>query len=85
MVWSLKGFITALDKVSVKAIEFHVNNGDFESWAENSLNDKKLASELRELKESKEKGEKLRKTIIDYAKKRYAKLSKQLHDASGLL
>ena len=32
MAWSLKGFIKALGEVDAKAIEFHIENGDFESW-----------------------------------------------------
>ena len=47
MVWSLKGFIKALEEVNAKAIEFHVYNGDFESWAQSSLKDQKLASKLQ--------------------------------------
>ena len=67
MAWSLKGFIKALKEVNIKAIEFHVGNGDFESWAQSSLKDKKLASKIKELKASREKGEKLRKAIVDSA------------------
>ena len=32
MAWSLKGFMKASQEVDAKAIEFHVSNGDFESW-----------------------------------------------------
>ena len=53
MAWSLKGFIKALKEVNIEAIEFHVGNGDFESWAKSSLKDKKLASELKEFKDFK--------------------------------
>ena len=69
MAWSLKGFIKALKEVNVKAIEFHVGNGDFESWAKSSLKDKKLASKIKEFKASKETGEKLRKAIVDVSNK----------------
>ena len=37
MAWSLKGFIKAIKAVDVKALEFHIGNGDFESWAKYSL------------------------------------------------
>jgi alpha-amylase len=84
MAWSLKGFIKAVNEVNVEAIEFHVGNGDFESWAKSSLKDKKLASELKELKASKETGEKLRKAIVDSATKRYTAQSKALQDATQL-
>jgi alpha-amylase len=82
MVWSLKGFIKALNEVNAKAIKFHTENGDFESWAQNSLRDQKLASQLKELKDSKEKGEKLRETILNLAEKRYTSLNKQTQDAT---
>ena len=50
----------------------------------NSLKDQKLASQIKELKDSKEKGEKLRETMLDFAKKRYATLNKQTQDATKL-
>ena len=84
MAWSLKGFIKAIEEVNLKAIEFHVCNGDFESWAKNSLKDQKLASTFKEIKDSEEKGEKLRKTIVNFAEKRYTVLNKQMQDATKL-
>jgi alpha-amylase len=84
MVWSLKGFIKAIDEVPAEAIEFHTENGDFESWTQYSLKDEKFASEFKELKDSKVKGEKLRNTISVFAKKRYKTLSKQAQDATEL-
>ena len=84
MAWSLKGFISALGEVKVKVVEFHVGNGDFESWAQNSLKDDELATKLKELRESTEKGEQLRKKIINFAKKRYLTLSKQTQAATRL-
>ena len=69
MAWSLKGFVKALQEVNVKAIEFHVGNGDFESWAKSSLKDQKLAAKLKELTISEQKGEKLRKALVDISKK----------------
>jgi len=82
MTWSLKGLITALKEVNIKAVEFHASNGDFESWAQNSLKDEKLASEFKKIKSSEEKGEKLRIEIVDATKKRYAVLIKELQDAT---
>jgi alpha-amylase len=82
--WSLKGFTDALKEVPVKAIEFHVYNGDFESWAQSSLKDKNLASKLKELKASGEKGEKLRKAIIEETTKRFIAQSKALQGAAQL-
>ncbi len=84
MVWSLKGFIKAIKEVNPEAIEFHNQNGDFESWAQNSLKDQKLASQMTKLKDSEEKGEELRQTIVDFAKKRYDTLNKQAQEATKL-
>ena len=82
MVWSLKGFVKALSEVSADAVEFHVSNGDFERWVEGSLKDPKLASQIKALKRSKEKGESLRGTVLDLAKKRYETLSKHAQEAT---
>ena len=84
MAWGLKGFVKALQAVNVKAIEFHIGNGDFESWAKSSLKDQKLAAKLNEIAVSEQKGEKLRKTLVDIAKKRYIAQSKELQDATQL-
>ncbi len=84
MAWSLKGFVTALKKVSVESIEFHVGNGDFVSWAKNSLKDKELAADLKKIKSAKLTEKELKKQIIDIAKNRYATLSKQMQKATKL-
>jgi hypothetical protein len=84
MAWSLKGFLKALKEVNAKAIEFHACNGDFESWAQNSLKDQKLASKFKEIQDSQEKGEKLRKTLVNAAERRYTTLSKQVQEATQL-
>lgn len=83
MAWSLKGFIKALDSINIKALEFHLANGDFESWAASSLRDHKLAAEIKALK-SEEEGEKLRKALVSVAKRRFTKLSKEALDATQL-
>jgi alpha-amylase len=84
MAWSLRGFIKALEKVDVAAVEFHLKNGDFQSWAEYSLKDPPLAAQIKALKTSDKKGEKLRKALIAATKKRYATQSKQVMDATRL-
>jgi alpha-amylase len=84
MSWSLKGFIKALLTVDLKAIEFHNRRGDFERWAEHSLQDKALARQLKEIRASKLKGEVLRKALLDAAKKRFEKLSAQVQAAVKL-
>ena len=84
MAWSLKGFAKTLEKIDLKAVEFHLGNGDFESWAKCSLKDVKLALKLGKIKATMEKGEKLRNTIIDTVNKRYNELRKQTLEATQL-
>jgi alpha-amylase len=84
MAWSLKGFIKAIKEVNAKSVEFHVYNGDFESWMKYSLKDQKLALKLKELRSSKEKGESLRDAIFDFAKNRYNAVIKQTQDVTQL-
>ncbi|MEM3731832.1 MAG: DUF5752 family protein, partial [Candidatus Bathyarchaeia archaeon] len=63
MAWSLKGFLKAVKEVDTKSLEFHNNRGDFEKWAEKSLQDKVLAEQLRKLKSPEIKEEQLRKSL----------------------
>ncbi len=84
MAWSLKGFVEALETVCTEALDFHIVNSDFESWAAGSLMDKKFAAQIKEIKASQVKGEKLRKALVVAAKKRYTALSKQLQEATRL-
>ena len=82
MAWSLKGFVSALKTVDSKALEFHVRRGDFEPWAEHSMQDKVLSCALG--KAGKLKGEALRKALVDAAAKRFDELSKQTQAATRL-
>jgi alpha-amylase len=82
VAWSLKGFIDAVSKVDIKALEFHVGNGDFESWVKSSLKDEKLASQIKALEAK--KGEMLRKSLVATAKKRFSTQSKAALEATQL-
>jgi len=84
MSWSLKGVIKALKTVDIKAVEFHNRRGDFEGWAEHSLQDEPLSRQLEKIRNSKRNGEALRKMIISAAKKRFKKLSEQVQAAVKL-
>jgi len=75
MSWSLKGFVKALQTVDVKSLEFHDGKGDFEPWAEHSLQDNVLSRALRNVKGMNLRGEDLRKALVDAAGKRFDKLS----------
>ncbi len=82
--WSLKGFIKALKTVDIKAVEFHNRRGDFEGWAEHSLQDEVLSRQLENIRTKKQKGETLRKTIINATKKRFNELNKEVQTAVRL-
>jgi alpha-amylase len=81
MAWSLKGFVKALQEVSIKSVEFHNRRRDFEKWAKISLLDDTFAKELKEVRLSKLKGEKLRRSIVKVARERLKKLSQQMQAA----
>jgi alpha-amylase len=82
--WSLKGFVKALQTVDLKAVEFHNRRGDFESWAEHSLQDAVLSQQLKKTRTAKLKGEPLRKALITITEKRFNELSKQVQTATRL-
>ena len=84
MSWSLKGFWETLRTVDVKAVEFHNRRGDFESWAQQSLQDKALACQLKEIRTKKLKGEVLRKAVVDAVEKRFKEVSAQIQSATKL-
>jgi len=83
IVWSLKGFTSALRKVSAKSLEFHNSRGDFERWAEISLHDSKLAKQLRRIRLSQVKPDDLRKSMIEAAEKRFNEVSRRTRAATG--
>jgi methionine synthase II (cobalamin-independent) len=82
MAWSLKGFKQALQKISIKSLEFHNSRGDFEKWAEISLRDKTLTEKLKKIRTSKTEGETLRKSLIKAATERFDELNKQIQTAT---
>ncbi len=77
VAWSLKEFAKALRKISIKSLEFHTSRGDFEKWAEKSLQDKILTEKLKSIRLSKVKRETLRKSLIKAVKERFDELSKE--------
>ncbi len=84
MAWSLKGFVSGLEVVDVKAVNFHVSNGDFESWARFSLRDPKLADSIKTLKKTKQTSEELRNNLLAVAKKRFVSQVKEVNEATQL-
>lgn len=84
LAWSLRGFVKALKKVDSRAVDFHNMQGDFESWVDQSLQDKVLARQLGIIRRSNLKGEELRKAVIDVGRQRFKKLSSQVQAATKI-
>jgi alpha-amylase len=82
MAWSLSGFIKAAQTVEIKALEFHTENGDFESWIRGSLKDDDLADKIHEITVSKKKKDTLRQAIVGAAKRRYKILIEKTQEAT---
>ena len=84
MVWSLKGFMNAINKVDIKSIEFHNQRDDFRSWVKHSFKDKKLSDCLKDIRKQKIKGKKLRAKIFNKISKRFEELQSYSKDALHL-
>jgi len=82
MAWSLKGFAQALQAVSIESLKFHNKRGDFEKWAEVSLQDDALAKQLREVRLSRVKIKELRKAMVKVVEERHRDLSRQTQVAT---
>ncbi|MEM3536185.1 MAG: glycoside hydrolase family 57 protein [Candidatus Bathyarchaeia archaeon] len=78
MAWSLKGLERTFQKVDIKSLEFHNSRGDFEKWAEKSLQDKPLTDKLKKVRSLKLHGEPLRTALIKAVKERFVELSRQV-------
>jgi alpha-amylase len=78
MTWSLKGFLKALETVDTKVLEFHNRRGDFESWAQYSLQDDSLSGQLKKIRTEKPKGEPLRKRMVAAVGERFSEASQQV-------
>jgi hypothetical protein len=85
MTWSLKGLAAALRTVGTKTIEFHNVRGDFQSWAEHSLQDEALSQQFGRIGLSKLEGENLREALVKVAETRFRTSSKQVQKATRLL
>jgi alpha-amylase len=81
--WSLRGFVKALQDVSIRSVEFHSKRGDYEEWAEKSLHDKALSERLDKERYSKLKGEPLREAIVNDAKKASDRLTAEMRSTTG--
>jgi alpha-amylase len=82
MTWTLKGFTKAIQKISLKSIEFHNKRKDFEKWASKALHDKTLQAQLKKIRTSNINGEALRKELTETLKERINNLTAELQSAT---
>jgi alpha-amylase len=82
MTWTLKGFTDAIQKATIKSIEFHNKRKDFQRWAAKALHDKTLETQLKRIGSSKLQGEQLRKQIHRAATQRLKTLTAQTQSAT---
>lgn len=73
---SLQDFCDKIQKITPKAIEFHLPRKDFENWIQN-LGDEELAKKLATIREEGLSEEKLRQRIYETTKNRCEELKHQ--------
>ena len=71
---SLKEFIEKINQVNVKSLEFHLYRGDFEKWIDETLEDRELAKEIRNLRSLNYSGTMLKEHLHSVVFKRYKEL-----------
>lgn len=68
---SLEEFMKVTGEVDIKSLEFHLYRGDFERWIAETLGDKKLAEEIKDLKSQNLVGNDLRNKLSLILSKRH--------------
>jgi hypothetical protein len=71
---SYEEFLSCIKKVKAESLSFHVERGDFEKWASDTLKDEKLAKEIGKLKNQKLQGQTLRNRLYGIVSKRHKEL-----------
>ncbi|MDH5779136.1 MAG: DUF5752 family protein [Candidatus Bathyarchaeota archaeon] len=74
---SLEEFIEKIKEVNIKSLEFHLYRGDFEEWADKTLEDKGLAEKIRSLRTLKPVGNALRDQLYFIVSKRFEEVERQ--------
>lgn len=74
---SLEEFIETIKEVNIKSLEFHLYRGDFQKWADETLEDRELAEKIRSLQLLKPVGNTLRDQLYFIASKRFEELKRE--------
>jgi ribosome biogenesis GTPase A len=72
---SLQDFCDKIQKIDLKALEFHMPRKDFENWLQH-LGDAELAKKMTVIREQGASGEELRKKVYEATKSRCEELKK---------
>ena len=73
---SLGDFVRKIKEVDTKSIEFHLNREDFEKWFTQTLEDKGLAKEIKNLQKQNLTGESLRQKLHSTVSRRHEQLKR---------
>ena len=74
---SLEEFVGKIREVNPKSLEFHLYRGDFQKWADETLEDRELAGKIRSLQMLKPVGNTLRDQLCFIVSKRFEELKRQ--------
>jgi len=75
---SLEEFSEKIKEVNSKSLEFHLNRGDFEKWVDEVLGDAGLAERIKELRNQKLVGNRLKDELYLTILERYNELKTDL-------
>jgi len=73
---SLEDYVRKIKEVDIKSIEFHLYREDFEKWVTETLEDKELAQEIKNLQKQNLTEESLRQKLHAIVSKRYEQLQR---------
>ena len=75
---SLEEFVKKIREVDIKSLEFHFHRADFEKWVAQTLEDGKLAEEMKNLHKLKPTGDSLRDQLYRIVLEKFQSLDKRI-------
>ena len=73
---SLEEFLEKIREIDIRSLKFHLHRGDFEKWIAETLENKELAEEIKNLQNLRSTGDALRNRLVHIVSKRHEKLLK---------